>query len=345
MRGFHVGAGIAPALLAIASAIVFAGACSDDDAGPGDAGTDVRVVNPPPPSLPPPPAPPPDGVDRTGMLGAMELIADLGEPTDGPSWRASDGALYFTVPGSATPLRRLVPGGAVETAPYDDAGTNAPVGTANGGGARVVLTEKNVLAALDIDDAGVATVTRRAGPANVVLGDVAALEKDGGPSAFFVDTTSPRAFLWDPTIAPPNDLTLVVEMADAGRATGIAAHDVAGVVRVYVAGSGITGYGAAVLVYEQTPGSSDLAEVDAFSLDGTPPNAIAVDQSGHVYVAWARGIDVYRAGQKIGPSPGLPIAAIPTSLAFGGADMRALYVTTATGKIYAVPSNNIGVPR
>ena len=345
MRGFRVGIGIAPALLAIASAIAFAEACSDDDAGSGDAGPDTRIANPPPPNVPPSPLPPPDGVDRTGMLGAMELLADVGEATDGPSWRAADGALYFTVPASATPLRRLVPGGAVAAASYDDAGSNPPVGTANGGGSRVVLTEKNVLATLDIDDAGVATVTRRAGPANVVLGDIAALDKDGGPSAFFVDTTSARAFLWDPTIAPPNDLTLVVEAADAGRTTGIAVHDLAGTVRVYVAGSGITDFGAAVFVYEQRPGSPDLVEVDGFTLEGTPPNAIAVDQSENVYVAWARGIDVYRSGQKVGPSPGLPISAIPTSLAFGGADMRTLYVTTATGKIYAVPTNNAGVAR
>ena len=57
------------------------------------------------------------------------------------------------------------------------------------------------------------------------------------------------------------------------------------------------------------------------------------------------GIDVYASGQKVGLSPGLPIAAIPTSLAFGGADMRTLFVTTATGKIYAVPTDNAGVPR
>ena len=41
----------------------------------------------------------------------------------------------------------------------------------------------------------------------------------------------------------------------------------------------------------------------------------------------------------------LPIAAIPTSLAFGGADGKTLFVTTNKGKIYSIPVQTPGLLR
>lgn len=328
-----------------ATALLFA--CGDDEPSGGaprsDAGSDI--VNPtptsrPPPDVPPKPPVPPDGVDRTGYLGTAQLIADVGEPTDGPSWHVADGALYFTVPGSTTPLRAVVPGGPATVVAYDDAGASRPVGTASNGGSTLVLTEGNMIALRDVDDAGVVTVTRRVAPSNTVLGDIAAV--DGGSSAYFVDTTTTRAFRYD----APSDVALAVEAADAGRATGIAARMDSFRTTVWVAAGGVPQIGTAIFVYEQQVGQGQLQHIDTIDLNGTPPNAIAVDNGGFVYVAWARGVDVYTTDGKLsGPSPGLPLAAVPTSLAFGGADRRTLFVTTAAGKIYAVPTNRPGVLR
>ncbi len=338
--------GLSAVFLACACGTVALLACSDDELGPGasggDAGSDVAPPTPtprPPPNDPPEEPPPPDGVDRTGFLGEAQLIADVGEPTDGPSWHAVEGALYFAVPGSATPLRALVPGGPVTAAAYDDAGASRPVGTASNGGSALLLTEGNALAVRDVDDAGAVTVSRRIAPLGAVLGDIAAV--DGGSSAFFVDTTSMRAFRYD----APSDVSLALDEADAGRATGIAASIDSVGAKLWVAANGVPFTGTAVFVYEQQLGGGFL-QVGAIDLNGTPPNAIAVDDGGFLYVAWARGIDVYtNAGKLSGPSPGLPLAAAPTSLAFGGADRRTLFVTTAAGKIYAVPTNRPGVLR
>jgi hypothetical protein len=110
-----------------ACAVIAAGAviaCSDDDDATGGStvpdasGVDVvQPPPPPPPNFPDAPAPPPDLVSRSGFMGNATLIADVGEPTDGPAWRSVDGALYFTVPGSASPLRRVVPGGTASRRP------------------------------------------------------------------------------------------------------------------------------------------------------------------------------------------------------------------------------------
>lgn len=331
----------------LGAAVALGTACSDDEtlsAAPRtDAGPNVvppTPTTPPPPNVPPPNPPPPDGIDRTGMLGEAKVLVDVAEPTDGPSWHATEGALYFTVPSSATPLRAVVPGGPAVVAAYDDAGTSKPVGTASNGGSTIVLTEGNVVALRETDDAGVVTVTRRVAPSTAVLGDVAAV--DGGSSAYFVDTTSTRAYRYD----APSDVGLAVEAADAGRATGIAARTTPQGTKVWIAAGGVPQIGTAVFVYEQEGGSGALVHVDTIDLNGTPPNAVAVDEEGFVYIAWARGIDVYAStGQLVGPSPGLPLGAAPTSLAFGGVDRRTLFVTTAAGKVYAVPSVNPGVPR
>lgn len=329
------------------------GACSDDD-GSGATGADggpdsvspnpTVPVNPPPPSFPDAPAPPPDLVSRSGFMGNATLVADVGEPTEGPAWRAADGALYFTVPGSASPLRRVVPGGAVGVVAVD-AGSFAPVGIATSGGPTLFVTERESLATLELGDAGEPTsFTRVNGLGGTAFTDISSLLP--GPTSWFVDNANPRVYRF----VPPNEMSLLVEVKDAGRTTAIAAAETAGAEKtVYVGVSAHPQYGSAVLVYVVTSsGALDLQNV--LSLQGIPANAIAVDKAGRVFVAWARGIDV--ASSSSGPverradgHPALPIGAIPTSLTFGGADDKTLFVTTNAGKIYAIPVQTAGQPR
>jgi hypothetical protein len=284
-------------------------------------------------------------------MGNATMIADVGEPTDGPAWRNADGALYFTVPGSANPLRRLVPGGA-PTVGLPDAGAFAPIGIASAGGATLYLTEREAIVSLEIDDAGAVTsFTRMAGLGGTSFGDVHAVPP--GPTSYFVDTQNTR--LYD--FVPPNQMSLLLEIPDAGKTSAIAARPTgAGPTEVFIGASitpGNNGVGSGILVYtlETGIGPKLTAEID---LQGIPANGIAVEGGGRLFVAWADGIEVatYTTGSGSGKvqrqSDGhaaLPIGAVPTSLAFGGVDGKTLFVTTVAGKIYAIAVQSGGFLR
>lgn len=319
-------------------------ACSDDDstAGAGPTVPDASVVDvaqpppPPPPNFPDAPAPPPDLQSRSGFLGNATLIADVGEPTDGPAWRNADGALYFTVPGSANPLRRVVPGGAPSIVAVD-AGAFAPVGIASSGGPKLFLTEREAIVTLDVGDAGEVTgFTRMPGLGGTSFSDIHSVPP--APRSFFVDIANTR--LYD--FIPPNQMSLLLEVPDAGKASAIAARESSGDVEVYIGASG-TQFGLAVLTYTIN-GSSAPQLTGTVDLQGIPPNGIAVDSVGRIFVAWAKGIDIASnvVQRQSDGYAALPIAAIPTSLAFGGADGKTLFVTTNAGKIYSIPVQTTG---
>jgi hypothetical protein len=329
-----------------AAALVFM-ACSSDElsaAGAGDGGPDVgpnptTTVNPPPPppNFPDAPAPPDDLKSRSGFMGNATLIADIGEPTDGPAWRNADGALYFTVPGSANPLRRLVPGG-TPTIVSVDAGSFAPVGIANSGGATLYLTEREAIVSLDVGDAGeVTSFTRMAGLGGTSFSDIHSVPP--GPTSYFVDIANTR--LYD--FVPPNQMSLLVEVPDAGKTTAIAARESAGLTKVYVSAS-TTQYGSGILEYSLN-GISAPQLTGVIDLQGIAANGIAVDTLGRLFVASAGGIDIVNGDEVQRQSDGyaiLPIYAIPTSLAFGGADGKTLFVTTNKGKIYSIAVQTTG---
>jgi hypothetical protein len=334
--------------------LLIAGGCSDDDpaAAGADAGPEIFVQ-------PPQPfdggSPPPEGVDTTGRLGAPTVVTDVGRPIDGPSWNAIDHTLYFTVPSTTPTLRRLSEDGGIDAVDGFDSGPPGPYGTASGGGTTLYVTEPNALAILTpsptSDAGGTAgfTVTRRTATFEL-LGDITAEERpDASTLAFFVDTGGARAWQFDPT-GGANELTSLLDF-DAGRATAIAV----GKSRknpsrhaIYVGvGNGASG---TVQIVEDNDGQlldgGAQVVVQSIQLPGTSPNGIAVDTQGNLLVAWARGIDMYsQSGDRYGSSPGLALAAAPTSLAFGSGDRKTLYVTTSAGKLYAVPTSIAGILR
>lgn len=343
MRRFLGSLGFAAAFALVATAALIA--CSDDDTLSGASpstndggGFDVVQPPPPPPNFPDAPAPPTDLVSRTGYLGNATLVADVGEPTDGPSWRDSDGALYFTVPGSPNPLRRVVPGAAPSVVAVD-AGTFAPIGTASGGGDRLFVTEREAVVTLDFDGGAVAAMTRTPGLGGTTFADIAT--EPSRTTAWFVDVGGARIYRF----TAPSDLSLVAEL-DAGRTSAIAARDAGKYLEVPFAVTG--GQGSSIPSIVDTGGTFTLQP--GSSTGGIPPNAIAVDVAGTVFIAWAGGIDVMPAkgGSAARPSDGygmLPIAAIPTGLAFGVGDRKTLFVTTNAGKIYSVPVSTAGILR
>lgn len=325
-------------------------ACSGDSfqASPSDGGPDgvgpnpTTTVNPPPPppNFPDGPAPPPDLTSRSGFMGNATLIADVGEPSEGPAWRNEDGALYFTVPGSANPLRRLVPGG-TPTIVTVEAGSFAPIGIATSGGTKLFVTEREAIVTLDIGDAGDVTgFTRMNGLGGTSFSDIHSVPPT--PTSYFVDIANTR--LYDFT--PPNQMSLLLEIPDAGKTTAIAAREDGFLTKVYIGASG-TQSGLGLLEYSIN-GSSTPQLTDIIDLQGITANGIAIDSLERLFIASAGGIDIVNGKTVQRQSDGyaiLPIAAIPTSLAFGGADGKTLFVTTNKGKIYSIPVQTPGLLR
>lgn len=97
--------------------------------------------------------------------------------------------------------------------------------------------------------------------------------------------------------------------------------------------------------------SADRALVDGGKLLELPvdssPDGIAVDDSGNLYVALKTGIAVFKpSGEPFGgASAKVPQTAIegePTSVTFGGADRKSLFVTTKGGKVLELKTNVAG---
>lgn len=320
-------------------------ACSDDnssgaaavDGGPDGVGPNpTTTVNPPPPpNFPDAPAPPPDLKSRSGFMGDATMIADVGEPTEGPAW--SNGALYFTVPGGANPLRRLVPGGTPSIVAVDG-GAFAPIGIASSGGSKLFVTEREAVVTLDVGDAGdVTAFTRVKGLGGTSFSDIHSVPP--APTSYFVDIANTRLY----EFVPPNQLSLILETPDAGKTTAIAARDESGLTKVYI-GASVTQSGVGILEYTVF-GNAAPQLSGSIDLQGITANGIAVDNLGRLFIASANGIDIVNGDTVQRQSDGyaiLPIAAIPTSLAFGGADGKTLFVTTNKGKIYSIPVQTTG---
>jgi gluconolactonase len=71
------------------------------------------------------------------------------------------------------------------------------------------------------------------------------------------------------------------------------------------------------------------------------PDGMAVDVAGHLYVATAAGIEVYKSDGMLHGTIGVPEQ--PSNCTFGGADKKTLYITARTS-LYGVELNLPGLP-
>lgn len=68
--------------------------------------------------------------------------------------------------------------------------------------------------------------------------------------------------------------------------------------------------------------------------------SFAVDEAGNLYVATKVGVEVFASDRaRIGV---VPVPEAPTGLAFGGPDMKTLYVTTTGTRIWQLRLNVAG---
>lgn len=276
-------------------------------------------------------------------IAAAKMLIDTGAYTDGPVWHAGEQVLFFTVPlgeGEVPGLYRVKADGAAMKVRGGDIKTGElPVGNAVDKAGMLVTVEAKRL---------------MRGPVGATQTAVAAsYPGDSGPAPFdtlndavvhangTIYVTDPGYFADPPPlanrlyrIAPDGTVTVAESFADVPRPNGVSLSPdqktlYVGFERPSV---GTKPYVERYNVNED--GSlAEHARFVEFDADASP-DGIAVDAAGNVYVANMAGISVFKAdGKKIGV---VKIPDQPTGIAFGGDDLKTLYVTTAKTKIYSL---------
>lgn len=278
-------------------------------------------------------------------VGAPKLLIDTGQYTDGPVWHAAEKVLFFTVPigeGDVPGLYRVRPdGSAMKVRGGDLKSGELPVGNAvNEGGDLITAEAKRLVrgeAAIAVgypDGAGTAPFD--------TLNDVV-IHKNGT-----IYVTDPGYFADPPPvanrlyrIAPDGAVTVAEQFENVPRPNGVALSPEQDLLYVGFErpAAGTKPY---IEKYHVNPDGA-LAEHARFvelDLDSSP-DGIEVDMAGNVYVANKAGVTVFKAdGKKIG---NVAVPEQPTGLAFGGDDLKTLFITTQKAKIYSLKVNVTGI--
>jgi gluconolactonase len=349
------------ALLLVIPVAVFA-ACSnkssDDNTNAGDtpAGTDAGTPGPGASSGGTPGTPgmaTPADIAKNPIEGiaAAKMVLDAGEYTDGPIWSAKDGVVYFSTPLGTSGLYRMKPDGTASKIFDGDPTTGAqPIGnTIDKNGNLFTIEAKRVTKTAVAGDAGadVSTPIATGYP-----------DSEAGTAAFdtlndAVVSANGTMYVTDPgyyttpvanriyRITPAGVVSVVDAFDDVPRPNGIAlTPDGKG---LYVGFSQpIQGTAPFIRKYVVNADGSLGAQAKFVDLDmDAQPDGIEVDQAGNVFVAAKAGITVFKSdATKIG------VVAVPelaTGMAFGGTDLKTLYITTQGTKIWQITVNVPGI--
>jgi gluconolactonase len=283
-------------------------------------------------------------------IAAATVLIDTGQYTDGPVWGAAEKVLFYTVPlgeGDIPGLYQARPDGSATKVRGGSATTGElPVGNAVGkNGDLVTIDAKRIM---------------RGSPAAAPAVIAAGYPSDKGTVPF--DTlndavvhangtmyvTDPGYFA-DPApnsnrlyrIAPDGAVTVADTFNDVPRPNGVALSPDQTVLYVGFE-KPLLGTKPYVEKYRvQEDGSlSEHSRFVEFDMDSSP-DGIEVDKAGNVFVANTAGVTVFKAdGKKIGT---IAVPDQPTGMAFGGDDLKTLYITTAKTKIYSVKVNVPGI--
>ena len=282
-------------------------------------------------------------------IAAAKIAIDTGAFTNGPVWSAKESVLFFTTPLGAGALYRLKPDGTA-TKVRDGAAGELPIGnTIDKAGNLFTIEAKRIVRTSTSLDAGAPTV---------VASGYDEVGADAGPTAF--DT------LKDAVVGASG----TIYATDPGYfATPIANHffriTAAGKVSVVEAfpdvprpnGLALTPDGKSLYLGFTQPmqGTKPFIRKYAVNADGTlgaqatfveldvdaQPDGIEVDQAGNLFVATKAGIAVFKSdATKIGV---VAVPEQPTACAFGGADLKTLYITTQGTHIFQVTVNVPGI--
>jgi sugar lactone lactonase YvrE len=283
-------------------------------------------------------------------IAAAKVLLDTGQYTDGPVWHAGEKVLFYTVPlgaGDIPGLYRARPDGSAMKVRGGVAATGElPVGNAvNKNGDLVTVEAKRVMRGGAGAEPGL-LASGYPGDKGVTPFDTlndAVVHANGTiyvtDPGYFADPPPLSNHLY--RIGPDGAVSIAETFADVPRPNGVALSPDQTVLYVGFEKPSVGTKPYVEKYHVQDDGS--LAEHSRFvEFDiGASPDGIEVDQAGNVYVANAAGITVFKAdGKKIG---NVPVPEQPTGLAFGGDDLKTLYITTAKTKIYSVKVNVPGI--
>ena len=282
-------------------------------------------------------------------IAPAKLLLDAGEYTAGPIWSAKEGVLFFTTPLGVGGLYRVKPdGSAMKVRDGNAAAGEVPIGnTLDKAGNLLNIESKKIMRAGTAADAGA--------PTPVVTGYVNA---EAGVSPFdtlkdAVVAANGTIYATDPGYFESPISNRIYQITPAGKATVVAAFaDVPRPNGVALTPDGkflYVGFSAPVM---GTPpfvrkyivnADATLGEHSKFTdlENDSQPDGIEVDQAGNLFIATKYGIEVFKSdATKIGV---VTVPEQPTGMAFAGADLKTLYVTTGGTKIWELHVNVPGI--
>jgi gluconolactonase len=277
-----------------------------------------------------------------GIAPPKELI-DTGSYTDGPVWHAKEGVVFFTVPigaGDVPGLYRVRPDGSAMKVRGGDLKSGAlPVGNAVDANGELVTAEAKFLVR-GMPGADPAMVANGyPGAKGMTPFDTlkhVVVHKNGTmyvtDPGYFADPPPMANRLY--RITPDGAVTIAESFDDVPRPNGVALSP--DQTKLYVGferpAAGTKPYIARY--YLKDDGS--LGEKGHFAdLDiDSSPDGVGVDKAGNVFVANKAGITVFNQdGKKLG---NVAVPEQPTGMAFGGDDLKTLFITTQGSKIYTI---------
>jgi len=307
------------------------GAGGPGGGGPGGAGGDDLKKNP-----------------IEGIAPAKVLL-ETGAFTDGPVWHAGEKVVFFSTPlGEGGLYRVREDGSAMKVRDGNRALGEVPIGnTIDKAGNLLTVEAKRIMRGGQ---------TPEAAPAPLATGYEGDEAGAGAPFDTLNDAVvmaNGTMFVTDPgyfgepianriyRVAPDGRVTVLDAFEDVPRPNGIALSPDQSVLYV-----GFTQpiQGTKPFIrkyYVKADGSlgehSKLVELEP----DAAPDGIEVDQGGNIYVATKTGLAVFKStGEKIGL---VPVPEQPTGMAFGGKDMKTLFITTQGSKMFVVTVNVPGI--
>jgi gluconolactonase len=318
---------------------------------PGDTNAPAAPGDPNAPAAPGSPVATPADIAKNPIDGiaAAKLLLDAGEYTAGPIWSAKEGVLFFTTPLGVGGLYRVKPdGSAMKVRDGNAAAGEVPIGnTLDKAGNLLNIESKKIMRGAVAADAGAPTpiatgyTDPEAGAAPFDTLKDAVVSANGTIYAtdpgYFTTPIANRIY----QITPAGKVTVVEAFADVPRPNGVALTPDG---KFLYVGFSAPEMGTPPFVRKYIVNADgSLGEHSNFlSLDNdAAPDGIEVDQAGNVFIATKAGVAVFKSdATKIGV---VALPEQPTGMAFAGADLKTLYVTSGGTKIWELHVNVPGI--
>jgi gluconolactonase len=276
------------------------------------------------------------GYDPLAGAGAVELVDDGYEFTEGPQWRDATGDLVFSdIP--ANTIYTYTPGGGPPTVLDDDSGNSN--GLAIDGNGDLLAAEH-----------GTRSVTRTTVSATIPLAERHQEMRLNSPNDV-IESAGTIYFTDPPYGIQPADRELPFNGVFRIDAGGLLYAEHMGALAERPNGIGIDPAGGHVYVADTADGNLYDFPVGANGALGSRtvlaptsgnPDGLAIDAGGNLFVATSTGVEVFGGdGTRWGV---IPVPQQPANCAFGDADHRTLYITARTA-VYSVRLANPGLPR